>query len=168
MEFHVIDFVQHILNIVLLFLILRAFIYKPVSEFMDKRRAKYQAEQDALASEAERMETLRVEYETSLGDAKASAKAIADKKLADANRQVGEILQKAKGQAEQVILEARERANEERTEILEDLRHETVNLAVDLASQLLAREVTEADNEQLIDHFFEQVGPGGKQVQSNG
>ena len=40
MNFKLLDFVQYILNLVLLFIILRAILYKPVKNFMKAREEK--------------------------------------------------------------------------------------------------------------------------------
>lgn len=157
MEFHLIDFIQHIVNIVLLFLLLRTFIYKPVSDFMEKRKAKFAMERRALESEQEGVDQLKARYQGLLDDARVEAEAITEDKLAAAEKVAADIRVKAEAEANAILEKARSDARAERLAMLDDVKAETVDLAIRLSEQLLAREISEQDNSILIDSFFEQV-----------
>ena len=44
MDFQLIDFIEHLLNILVLFLVLRYFLYKPVRKYMTDREASFENE----------------------------------------------------------------------------------------------------------------------------
>lgn len=157
MEFHVTDFFIHIVNIVLLFLLLRAFIYKPVSEFMAKREAKFDNQRRAIEREQLEVDGLKMQYQASLEDAMAVSRTLTEEKLEATERAADEIRAKARADAARIIEAARVKAETEHKDMLDDIKNETAALAVELAEILLAREVSEADNQALIDSFFEQV-----------
>lgn len=158
MEFHLIDFVYHILNILVLFLLLRLFLYKPVSKYMAAREAKFVSEREAINAGQKETSELKTQYESSLADARRSADQLVDEKLKAVELEVEEIRNKAKQDAQRILTDAHTQTVAERDEMLNELRDQTAALAVELAAHILEREVSTADNQHLIDDFFRKVG----------
>lgn len=157
MEFYLIDFIEHILNVLVLFLLLRVFLYRPVSAFMAEREAKHAGERAAIDADRAEAEALRAKYETALADANRAAGDLAAQRVKDADREAQGIREKAEADAQSTLAVARAQAQTERDETLGELREQTAALAVDLAGRILAREITAEDNRKLIDGFFERV-----------
>ncbi len=158
MEFHLIDFIEYALNAVVLFVLLRAFLYKPVSAFMAARSEKFALERAGLDAGRAEAEALKAQYEGSLREAERAAEACAQERLTEAAHEAEDIRAQALAEAKRALENAKVQAGEERDEMLSDLRRDTASLAVELAGRILAREVSAADNQRLIDGFFEQVG----------
>lgn len=158
MEFHLIDFVEHVLNVVILFLLLRVFLYKPVSKFMAEREAKFASERAEIDAGRKEAEALKAQFEASLSDAKAAAERVADERLKAVEHDADGIRAQAKVDAQGILANARAQAEAERKETLSALRSQTAALAVDLAGKILSREIDEKDNQKIIDGFFEKVG----------
>jgi len=158
MEFRLIDFVEHVLNLIILFLLLRTFLYKPVSKFMAAREEKFAHERETITAGQQEAASLKARYESSLADAKRTADEIADEKLRAAEREAEELRQKAKQDAQKTLSDAHTQAVSERDEMLGELKDQTAALAVDLAGHILEREVSAEDNQKLIDDFFRKVG----------
>lgn len=158
MEFHLIDFIEHILNVVVLFLLLRTFLYDPVSRFMAEREARYADERAQIDAGRAEADALKAKYEASLEDAKREAENLAAEKLRAAEREAEDIRAKARWEAQRALAQAHAQAQFERGEMLGELKDQTALLAIDLAGRILGREVSAADNQSLIDGFFEKVG----------
>ena len=158
MEFHLIDFIMHVLNVVVLFVLLRVFLYHPVSRFMAEREARFAGERAEIDAERKQAESLGARYAASLTDAKAAAEAAANERLLAAEQDANAIRTQAKADARGILAEARAQAAAEKKETLSELRSQTASLAVDLAGKILSREISENDNRTIIDGFFEQVG----------
>ena len=69
----------HLMNFVILFAILYFLLYKPVRNFMDKRKAAYQEMDDQANQNKQEAEELKAQYEQQLASADAE---IAEKKQA--------------------------------------------------------------------------------------
>ena len=78
MEFHLIDFIEHALNLLIFFLLLRHFLYKPVSKFMAEREAKFAREREQLDASRNEANVLKAQYETSMKNARLDAEHIAE------------------------------------------------------------------------------------------
>ncbi len=158
MEFHLIDFIEHALNLVILFLLLRTFLYKPVSKFMAEREAKFQREREQIDASRNEANTLKTKYETSMKNAKLDAEHLAEARRKSAERDAEELHKKAKQEVQEILTDAMNQAMAEREGMLNDLKTQTAELAVDIAEKILEREVKQEDHQRIIDSFFDKVG----------
>ena len=158
MEFKLLDFAQYILNLVVLFIILRAILYKPVKNFMNARRDRIQKQQDEANAALESAKGEKQQYEVLLSDSRTEAGKLMEQSRIDAEKNAQQIIREAQEQARQILAEARERAQAERAEALSGVRGEAAGISLELASKILAREVSASDNARLIDEYFSKVG----------
>ncbi len=144
-------------NLLLLSWIIKRFLFKPVKKMVDARRQTiddYYAQAQAARDEAEEN---RRNYE----EAMAAAKMTGDQIIADANRT-------AEFRSNEILAEARERANEirrqaetdailERKKAEDEMKHEIANVSAQLTGKLLQREINEEDHRSLIDSFLNDL-----------
>lgn len=147
-----------IANLLIMFLILKKFLYKPLQKVLAARRtavdevysaadeAKAAAEADQKAWEA-RMSGADAEADRILRNAEALAESRREDILADANRKAEGILRRAEAEAE---LERRKAA--------EEIKKEIVDVSSALAEKMLEREIRQEDHRALIDSFIDEVG----------
>ncbi len=158
MEFHLIDFIEHALNLLIFFLLLRHFLYKPVSKFMAEREAKCAREREQLDASRNEANVLKAQYETSMKNARLDAEHIADERRKAAEREADDLRKKPKQDAQGILSDAMHQAVAEREGMLNELKTQTAELAVDIAGKILEREVTQEDHQRIIDSFFDKVG----------
>ena len=158
MEFHLIDFIEHALNLLILFLLLRHFLYKPVSKFMAEREANFTREREQLDASRNEANVLKVQYETSMKNARLDAEHIAEERRKAAEREAEDLRKKAKQDAQGILSDAMHQAVAEREGMMNELKTQTAELAVDIAGKILEREVTQEDHQRIIDSFFDKVG----------
>ena len=158
MEFHLIDFIEHTLNIVVLFLLLRTFLYQPVRKFMRDREAKFAQEREQIDESRTEADTLKAQYELSMKNAKLEAEKLAEAKLRSAEHEAEDLRKKAKQDAQLLLTDAMAQAATERDGMLTELKSHTAELAVDIAAKILEREVKPEDHQRVIDSFFDKVG----------
>ncbi|MEA5047586.1 MAG: F0F1 ATP synthase subunit B [Eubacteriales bacterium] len=158
MEFHLIDFIEHALNVLILFLLLRTFLYKPVRKFMQEREAKYAREREQIDASRTEADTLKAQYELSMKNAKLEAEKLTEDKLRAAEHEAEDVRKKAKQDAQGILTDAMAQAETEREGMLTELKSQTAELAVDIAGKILEREVKPEDHQRVIDSFFDKVG----------
>lgn len=158
MEFHLIDFIEHILNVVVLFLLLRTFLYKPVRKFMQDREAKFAREREQIDASRTTADALKSQYELSMKNAKLEAEKLAEAKLRSAEHEADDLRRKAKQDAQVLLTDAMAQAVTERDGLLTELKSQTAELAVDIAEKILEREVKPEDHQRVIDSFFDKIG----------
>ncbi|MDP3448897.1 MAG: F0F1 ATP synthase subunit B [Eubacteriales bacterium] len=157
MEFHIIDFIEHALNLLILFVLLRTFLYKPVSKFMAEREANFAREREQIDASRDAANALKSQYETSMKNARLDAEHIAEERRKAAEREAGDLRKKAKQDAQGILSDAMQQAVAEREGMMNELKSQTAELAVDIAGKILEREVSKEDHQRIIDSFFDKV-----------
>jgi len=150
-----IDLLLNILNIILLFLITRFLVYKPVKKFMQERKDRIEKEKADAEQQLREANDLKEEYSSLLADADNKAKQTILESENKARKRSSEIIEKANSDAEQIREEARIQANEEKENSLNNMKGEIASLAVSISEKILSREINEKDNERIVDNFLQ-------------
>lgn len=157
MEIYPVDILIHIINIIVTYVLLRLLIFKPVRKFMDARAARIQKDMGDAKAASERAEQTRSEYEAKLADSEAQARQILREGEQKAVESSEAIIAQAKLQADQILSEAKNTAEADRKRTMDSLQGQIADTAVDIAQQILQREVSLDDNRAVIDEFFKKV-----------
>lgn len=150
------DLIINIIDIIILFVIVRALAYKPVKKFLDARKeriAKELSDAAALKSEAEEKAQ---EYGRLEEESRAKSSEMLSEAERNAKKAADEIIEAAKENAAQINAKARENAKKEYDAQLTSAKDDITEIAFDISKQVLAREVTDEDNKRIADAFFEK------------
>ncbi|NLM47030.1 MAG: F0F1 ATP synthase subunit B [Firmicutes bacterium] len=150
------SFVIHLINIVVLFVFLRGIIYKPVSDFMHRRREHFAAEMQDLQKQQELLAQREQLAEKTIDDARKQALQILEDAEKAAQQRAELIIKEAEQKANMLLAEARAAIAAERKRAREAMHTEAVNLAVEFAARILAEEMTPAHNKEFIDRLTER------------
>ena len=82
-----ISLVWVIINLLVLYLLLKKFLFKPVCKMMDERSAKIQSDLDGAAQAKADAEKIKADYEAEIADAHSQAVEITNKAKAQAGRE---------------------------------------------------------------------------------
>ncbi|MBQ9263498.1 MAG: F0F1 ATP synthase subunit B [Clostridia bacterium] len=147
-----------LINLLIMFLILKKFLFKPVKKVMDTREAqvsKIYDEADRSRNDANQMKN---EYEQRLATARQEADSMIKTATQTAQRKGDQIVFDAKAQASHVKQKAEEEIAQQKKQMLQDVRSEISELAVDIASKVVEREINQKDYDGFVDEFIKNVG----------
>jgi len=149
-----------IFNFLILFVVLRVWVYKPILGLLDKRRQTI----------AQGLEDARVAAEARANAEKEAAKIIADaqaeasKVVREANERAQGVAKEVKAEAEAEAVKAREaalaEAEAERNRILGDLRGQVAALSLAATQKLIGEALDEKRQHALLNEFFTGVKSG--------
>lgn len=145
-------------NLVLLFLLVKKFLFKPVKKVLDQRQKEIDeryARADTANAEAQQN---RRNWEEKLAGADARADAILQDATENARRRGDTLVAEARNEADSIIRMARNEAELERQKAADDIKQEIVEVSGALAEKLLEREINQQDHRALIDSFIEEIG----------
>lgn len=152
------DMVISLANLVLLFLIIKRFLYKPVKRMLEQRQSTINKDYaDAEQAKADALQQKQA-YEEKLDSAKAEADSVIKSAAETASLREREIIADAKEKAVRIVRKAEEDAALEKKKAEESIRHEIVAVSSALTEKLLDREINTNDHEKLIDSFIEGIG----------
>ena len=149
-----------LVNLVLMFLIIKHFFYDKVKNMLDTRQRdvdeRYeqadQAKAQALAD--------KQRYEDKLSDAKQEADGIIQSAVSTADFRQKEIVEAARAEAQTILKTAREDAALELKKAQSTIKGEIVDVSAKLTEKILGREITAQDHVSLVDSFIDELGDG--------
>lgn len=145
-------------NLVILFLILKRFLYKPVLKVIDERKALLNAQyENAAAAEAE-ASSQKALWQNKVSAVNAEADAILKKAAEDAEKRSRSIIEKGQSEAERIVKQAEADAVLERKKAENDMKKEIVDVSVELSQKILEREIKAKDHRTLIEQFISEIG----------
>ena len=144
-------------NLLILTLIVKRFLFKPVKKIVDARRAAIDNDYAQAQAAREEAEENRLNYEAAM----AAAKQTSDQIIADATRTAeyrsNEIVAEAREKATDIRRQAEADAVLERRKAEDDMKHEIAEVSTQLTGKLLQREINEDDHKKLIDSFLNDL-----------
>ena len=151
-------FLAQICNLMIQLLIFKKFLLKPIKQVIADRKAKADSEiADAqkLRTEAEAM---KAEYEQNLQNARTEANQIVAAAQKTAAARSEELLGEARAQAAALKQKAEADIAQERKKAVNEVKDEIGGIAMEIASKVVEREISEKDHKDLIDEFIKNVG----------
>lgn len=142
----------------LLLWLLKRYLYRPVLDWLDRRREIEEGRLRAAQEAQTQAQALFQEREAELAAANRRAREIVARAEAEAQEIVRSARREARAQAQAILAEGEEAAARLGDDALARLRSSYAELVVLGASQVLAREVRSADHERLLAELTERVG----------
>ena len=148
------------LNFLILFAFLRWILYKPVRKFLSEREARFSTRVEDVELREREAEQAKEKYDALMQQVQAESDSVLRDARAQANRRAEQILADAEKQANDFMVHARKEIADEQRLARQQLREELVDLAADMASRILEREVTAEDHKRIVERFIsrERVG----------
>ena len=151
-------FLAQICNLMIQLVIFKKFLLKPIKQVIADRKAKADSEiADAqkLRTEAEAM---KADYEQNLQNARTEANQIVATAQKTATARSEEIVGEARAQAAALKQKAEADIAQERKKAVNEVKDEIGGIAMEIASKVVEREISEKDHKDLIDEFIKNVG----------
>ena len=153
-------FIWTILTFLVLLALLAKFAWRPLLAALDSRQNAIRKSLDDAQKAREELERLNQESVLILNKARAEADQIIVSGRADAERLREDVKLKARAEADAIVKNAERQIQLETARALQQIRSEAVDLSVLIASKLIQRNLTKEDNERLIEEALKQVqGP---------
>ena len=151
-------FVAQICNLFIQMYLIKRFLFKPVHEILEKRRAAADAEIIQAEETKAKAEAIRAEYERNMQDARQKANEILDSARNTAAIQSEKILKEAQDQTFAMKNKAEKEIAQEKKKAVNEVKGEIGDMAVEIAGKVIEREINEKDHEKLTDEFISNVG----------
>ena len=149
-----------LVNTVMLFLVLKKFLFKPVMKMITDRQKEIDdmytdadtAKENALAMEAE--------YKQKLSQAAVTGERMVKEAVERGQRREEEILRQANMEASAIMEKASADIALEKKKALNDAKDEISDIAMAIAEKVVGREISSADHSDLVDSFIDRLGDG--------
>lgn len=147
-----------ICNLLILFFLFKKYLFKPVCEILERRKTEIDSTY-ALAEKAEvEAKNLKCKYEEKMSNAREEADRVIKTAQESASAVSESIVNDAKSQAAQLKRRAQSEIEMEKRKAFDEVKGELGDIALNIASEVINREVSEKDHEAFIDDFIKNVG----------
>lgn len=150
--------VFELINIIVLFLLLKKFLFGPVTDIMEKRENLIRNSVEEAANTKNEANELKAEYENRLSGAKEQAANIVKEAKARGDKEYELIVSNAQKDAQRLIAEAEKSAVTEKEKALKEAKEDIASLAILAATKIVEKNTDAADDKRLIDDFLSEVG----------
>lgn len=150
--------IAQLLNLFIQVMLIKKFLFKPIKEVLEKRKAAADAEIADATKAKEEAESLKSEYEENMKQARDKANDILNTAQRSATQQSEEIIREANAQAVSIKSKAERDIEQERRKAVNEIKDEIGDMAMEIAGKVIGREINSSDHEKLIDEFINKVG----------
>lgn len=153
-----INLVFTIINLLILFILVRKFLFKPVHAILDARQAEIDKQYDDVKAAQEAADELKKKYEASLKGVTKEKEEILNDTRDKANKDYENVLKDAKAQADKIVKDAEKSADEMHQKRMQQAQEQIADLVVAATAKIVAsHQGMEADRE-LYNQFLAKTG----------
>jgi F-type H+-transporting ATPase subunit b len=150
--------IAYTINFVILIVLLRLFLFKPVKNALAQRQQRIADGLEAADRAAQEAAQQQAAFEEELAKARQASQEEAKKAAEATERMRQEILDAAQQEADEIKVRAREEAEQERQQVAVDLQKQAAELAMQISRKVVGEAVDENAQRQLLDQFLTDLG----------
>ena len=148
--------VVFIINFIVLFILLRLFLYKPVLKMLDERAKRTKEGMELAEATKKEYEQAKGEVQKQIENGRQEAQAIIAQALQTGERLKEESRAEATKQAQVIINRTRAELESERDKIVDGLRKEFVDIAISAAEKVIIETLDKEKHRRLIEETLQQ------------
>lgn len=149
-----------LLNTLTIFFVAKKFLFGPVMKIISERQQEIDDLYTKAGEAKEQAKLLRQEYEDKLSAATETSDRLVKEAVVRAQAREEEILRQANAQADAIRQKAGADIAQEKKKAINEAKDEISVIAMAVATKVVGRELTDADQSGLVDSFIEELGEG--------
>ncbi len=145
------------LTFVLLLVILKKLAWTPILQTLAERERRIREALEKAEATQKETEAAMAQHQANLEAAKREAQELLAKSRKTADAAKEEILQKAQAEANSLLERAKREISLEREKAVEEIKKQTAELSVQIASKLIGKSLSKEDHKQLIEESLKKM-----------
>ncbi len=158
LDFQLSTIIFTIINLLVLYLFLRKFLFGRVNAVLEERAKLIQEQLDAAEQGKAQVQALQDQYEEKLSGAREEAARIVSDAQLRAQRAYDDRVAQAGAESRRIQAEAEARIATQRQEMLRGVRKEVAQLAVLAASQVARKDLDRETDRAMVEEFLSEAG----------
>ena len=152
------NLVWTIINLVVLYLLLKHFLIGPVMNIMEQRKLMIEEGFRNAQTAQDDANRLKQEYETALSGAKQESVQLIEDARKSAKAEYDRIIIEAGEKADTMLESAKESVRVEREQTMKELKSQIAGLAAASAAKIISGNADEKESQDLYDQFLKEAG----------
>lgn len=147
-----------IINLIVLFLLLKKFLIGPVNRVMEERDEMIKTRIENANQTKDDAMKLKQQYEDTLAGVQAECDELRETSRRAAQNEYNRILTDAGDRSNRMLMEAEKTIKMEKEKALSDMESQIAGLAMTAAQKILGDSTNDEKNQSLYDEFIEKAG----------
>lgn len=152
------NIVATIVNLIVLYLLMRRFLFGPIQAIIDKRKELIESRFHEAKEEQSQADQMKEKYQGLLANAKEESAQIVERAREQAKSEYESRLSYAKEQADKMLEAAREKMEQEHDKMLKELESQISSLAMCAAGKVIGKNASSKYDEALYNQFLGEAG----------
>ncbi|WP_462270283.1 F0F1 ATP synthase subunit B [Ligilactobacillus agilis] len=152
------DFLYYLVLFIILMALIKKFAWGPATEMMEKRATKIATDIDAAEESRKKAENLAQKREEALQASRTEASEIINRAKQNGEQQKATIVSAAHDEVVTMKANAKKDIQQERQEALASVKNDVAELSIEIASKIIQKELSAADQKALVDSYIEGLG----------
>lgn len=147
-----------VINMLIIYLLIRRFLFKPVNKILAQRREEIDKQFSDAKSTEDEAKGLKLQYEEALSNVSSEKLQIINEARTKACEDYEKILDGAKAQADKVISDAERLADREQEKRMRQAQSQLADMVVAAASKIAASKTSSESDRELYNQFLAKAG----------
>ncbi len=160
-------FIAQVINFAILLIILKIFLYKPIAQILEERKAKIKQGLDDAENAKKALADADNQKTKILKEAKVDADKILENTKASSESLKQQSAQDAKKQATEIVDNAKKQAQDEFAKASKQVGSMSVELSKKIVAKILSEIFTEDDKNAVLAKAVEKIEQGGYEKATN-
>ena len=139
-------------NLLILFLLLKKFLFKPVTKILDERAEEIENSYKQAEETNDKALSLKSEYEEKL-----LSDGIIKSAVETADRRSESIVNEANEKVRYIMEKSQKQIEQDKQNAVTDAKREIASMAVDAAEKIIGKKLTDSDDEELISDIIDRM-----------
>lgn len=153
-----INLVFTIINLLVLYLLMKKFLFGPIIKVMDVRKAMIDQQFAGAKEQEDQAKALKEQYEGALKSAREESFQIMEQARKEAKAQADKTVEDTQAKVAAMLAKAQEDINTERENAMRQMKDDVASLAMEAAGKIIGKNSGADQDLSLYDQFIEKAG----------
>ena len=153
-----INLVFTIINLLVLYLLMKKFLFGPIIKVMDVRKAMIDQQFAGAKAQEDQAKALKEQYEGALKSAREESFQIMEQARKEAKAQADKTVEDTQAMVSAMLAKAQEDINTERENAMRQMKDDVASLAMEAAGKIIGKNSGADQDLSLYDQFIEKAG----------
>lgn len=147
-----------VINVLIIFWIVKKFLFKPIHKILDARQAEIDKQYKDVQTAQNAADALKKECEDAQKNMEAESKVVLEEAKQKAYEEYDRILADAKEEASKIVSDAEKNAKAESEKYMETAKQQVADLVLEATAKIMASKQSSKSDRELYDEFIAKTG----------
>ena len=145
-----------LINLIIFFVLMKLFLFKPIKKTLDKRKELIEGQFKAAEDKEKKADELQAEYQSQLSGVEDEKKQILNDARANAKAEYNKIIDRAQADADKIKSDAKKASDFECEKARSAVNEQIAALAMETAEKVIGKNVSAETDSELYNKFLNE------------